>query len=225
MGKFADVFKNAIFVQEDDKDSKNSKKEKPSLIPKPEATPDKKEGQEVTIKPTSSAGKIDDGYLNMLEEKLEQENIPGPDYLELKHAAMSEEMVKEEPDEGKRYRQAFSSMRQFFPGVDEERIFSSIRHYKQVMETEKKDALEDLERKIQEQVVAFQQKIKTEEEKLEEQQQALDKRRAALESEKKAVLEREEALNNKSKDFVATIDFVIGTIDDDDRKLKEYLKK
>ena len=116
-------------------------------------------------------------------------------------------------------------MKRFFPkaGVDKARILSAIDHYKKVMEAEGKDAEEDLKRKIQEQVVAFRNKITADEEELNRRQAQLDEDRRSLESRKKTVAEREASLNQKSKNFLKTLNFLIGILDSDRKKLEEYL--
>lgn len=228
--RFANFVRNAIFEEE--------KKTETGKVPQATVDPEKVETQSfhlsageaatgTTPAPQSSGGvgEIDEGILEKLEEKLSQEDIPGPDYLELKQAAMDEDSVKDEPDERKRYRQAFANMKRFFPkaGVDKARILSAIDHYKKVMEAEGKDAEEDLKRKIQEQVVAFRNKITADEEELNRRQAQLDEDRRSLESRKKTVAEREASLNQKSKNFLKTLNFLIGILDSDRKKLEEYL--
>lgn len=228
MGKFKDVLKKAIFEDEDSK--KESAQEispakKASIAPPKEAKDVDSGGSTIEVAPDLGEGSIDEGILDMLEEKLSQEDIPGPDYLELKEAAMDEESVATEPDERKRYRQAFANMKRFFPtaGVNKARILGAIDHYKKVMVAEGEDAKDDLKRKIQEQVVSSRERLVSEEEELNRQEEALRKRRAEIESKKQAISEREQRLNQKSKNFLRTLEYLIGILDSDKKKLEEYL--
>jgi chromosome segregation ATPase len=91
------------------------------------------------------------------------------------------------------------------------------------MVAEGEDAKEDLKRKIQEQVVAFRDKITSEEEELNRQEQLLRNKRAELEARKQTVAEREASLNQKSKNFLKTLEYLIGILDSDRKKLDEYL--
>lgn len=223
MGKFKDVLRKAIYVDEGSKNE--SGKETAPIIPKPAPVKADVPVDDTTPAPVLGEGEIDEGILDKLEEKLSQEDIPGPDYLELKEAAMDEESVATEPDERKRYRQAFANMKRFFPaaGVNKARILGAIDHYKKVMVAEGEDAKEDLKRKIQEQVVAFRDKIVSEEEELNRQEQLLRNKRAELEARKQTVSEREATLNQKSKNFLKTLEYLIGILDSDRKKLDEYL--
>ncbi len=228
MGKFIDVFKKAIFEEETGETSKVQKA----------TTQPTQEGQSFHLSaggrapstpeaPSSmgSDGVIDEEILDKLEEKLGQEDIPGPDYLELKEAAMDEESVANEPDERKRYRQAFVMLKRFFPqaGVDKARILSAIDHYKRVMVAEGEDAKEDLKRRIQSEVTASKEKIVADEEELNKQQEKLNLEREKLEQRKRTVAEREDSLNQKSRNFLKTLEYLIGILDSDRKKLDEYL--
>ncbi len=215
MGKFTDVLKKAIF--EDSKDDEVAKEPRIAEEPKVELPK--------TDDIISSDGEIDEGILDKLEEKLRQEDLPGPDYLELKEAAMDKESVATEPDEKKRYRQAFNNMKRFFPkaGVTKARILESIDHYERIMVAEGEDAKDDLNRKIQEQVTSLREKIATEKVELERQQEILRKKSLELEQREAAINERELSLKQKSKNFIKTLEHLIGVFKSDRKKLEEYL--
>lgn len=215
MGKFTDVLKKAIF--EDSKDDEVAKEPRIAEEPKVELPK--------TDDIISSDGEIDEGILDKLEEKLRQEDLPGPDYLELKEAAMDKESVATEPDEKKRYRQAFNNMKRFFPkaGVTKARILESIDHYERIMVAEGEDAKDDLNRKIQEQVTSLREKIATEKVELERQQEILRKKSLELEQREAAINEREQSLKQKSKNFIKTLEHLIGVFKSDRKKLEEYL--
>ena len=214
MGKFTDVLKKAIFEE-----SKDEVAKEPRIAEEPKVELPK------TDDIISSEGEVDEGILDKLEEKLRQEDLPGPDYLELKEAAMDKESVATEPDEKKRYRQAFNNMKRFFPkaGVTKARILESIDYYERIMVAEGEDAKDDLNRKIQEQVTSLREKIAVEKVELERQQEILRKKSLELEQREAAINEREQSLKQKSKNFIKTLEHLIGVFKSDRKKLEEYL--
>lgn len=214
MGKFTDVLKKAIFEE-----SKDEVAKEPRIAEEPKVELPK------TDDIVSSDGEVDEGILDKLEEKLRQEDLHGPDYLELKEAAMDKESVATEPDEKKRYRQAFNNMKRFFPkaGVTKARILESIDHYERIMVAEGEDAKDDLNRKIQEQVTSLREKIAIEKVELERQQEILRKKSLELEQREAAINEREQSLKQKSKNFIKTLEHLIGVFKSDRKKLEEYL--
>ncbi len=229
MGKFKDFLKNAVFEEENEKE----KTVKQQATPEPEKQTNFRlvaREEKAKITETSSTiedeGEVSEAILDMLENDLEQENIPGPDYLELKAAAEDEESIKTEPDERKRYRQAFSNMKRFFPdaGVTEDRIFDSVEHYKKVLQAKEADAKEELERKIQTEVISLRDGISAEEKELQRREEQIRLERQKLEERKATIAEREKSLTKKGKDFIKTAAFMQQALDSDLKKIKEYLK-
>lgn len=227
MGKFKDFLKNAVF-EEENKTEKTTK-----ASPEPEKQTSfrlvaKEDKAKITETPsiTEDEGEINEDILDMLEKDLEQENIPGPDYLELKAAAEDEESIKTEPDERKRYRQAFSNMKRFFPGagVTEDRIFDSVEHYKGVLQAKEADAKDELERKLQNEVVVLREKVEADERELQRREEQIRLERQKLEEKKATITEREKSLTKKGRDFIKTAEFMRNALDSDLKKIKEYLK-
>lgn len=228
MGKIN--LRDLFFEKEEEK--KSEPVEKASVVSKPKDTHSALQGEqrgpEVAPVPTTSGdgeGQVKPEVLDKLEETLRQENIPGPDYFELKEAAESKEAIENEPDRRKRWRQVFINMKLLFPSsnVTKEKLKASVDHYKNVMETAKKDGNDEVRRKLQEQVEAPREKIVLEEQELARQEEALLKKRAEIETRKQAISKREADLLAKSKDFNASVDFVITGLEDDKKKLDEYL--
>lgn len=229
MGKFKDFLKNAVFEEENEKE----KTVKQQAAPEPDKqTNFRLVAREEKAKITEASstiedeGEVNEAILDMLENDLEQENIPGPDYLELKAAAEDEESIKTEPDERKRYRQAFSNMKRFFPdaGVTEDRIFDSVEHYKKVLQAREADAKDELERKLQNEVVMLRGKVEADERELQRKEEQIRLERQKLEEKKATIAEREKSLTKKGKDFIKTAVFMREALDSDLKKIKEYLK-
>lgn len=219
----------SLFFEEDE--SKSSATQKASIVPKPKDIETHLEGVKVdagkeTTSTETGEGKVRPEVLDKLEVTLRQENIPGPDYFELKEAAESSEAIANEPDRKKRWRQVYASMRLFFPAanITLDKMTSSVDHYVKVVEAAKKDGNAEVERKLQEQVVAPREKIVLEEQELSRQEQELLRKRAEIETRKQAISEREVSLVSQSKDFNVSADFLIEHLKDDKSKMIEYLK-
>ena len=90
---------------------------------------------------------IDEGLLDRIEKEIRNANLPGPDYLELKEAAEEKSLIQDEPDEGKRWRQAFRNMKSFFPqaGVTKNKILEAIDYYIGIVDRELNVGLQQLE--------------------------------------------------------------------------------
>ena len=219
-----------FFFEKEEEKKEEKPVEKASIVQKSKDTPKSGDGQgsaQVDSAPIASGdGQVREEVLDKLEETLRQENIPGPDYFELKETAESKEAIENEPDRKKRWRQVFMSMKLLFPGsnVTVEKLESSVDQYINVMETAKKDGNAEVKRKLSEQVEAPREKIALEEQELSRQEEALLKRRAELEEKKAAIDKREAELIAKSKDFDVSVDFVINGLKDDKKKMVEYLK-
>ena len=181
--------------------------------------------KKINITQETSIGNIDQKMLERLEEKLSSENIPGPDYLELKETAMDKESVEIEPDERKRYRQAFANMKRFFPqaGITKDKILGSIDHYINIMEDERKDAISALNNKRSVEIDQAEREVASEKEEVEKLKLELQKREAALNEKLSTINSKREDFNTKEKNFNATLDFMVGILNEDRKKLNEYL--
>ena len=222
MGKFSETLKKALF--EDTDDSQKSPVSKPKVESKPTPQSEPSSIPKIEV-PSEKVGDIDKNILDLLEEKLRQENIPGPDYLELKETAMDPESVAIEPDEKKRYRQAFANMKRFFPsaGISKVRILGAIDHYVSVMEKEKKDALETLNQKRLYEIDSAEDALRKEREELEELEAQLMEKKKNLETKREKINEKRQELEQKERNFSATIDFMVDVFKKDKEKLNDYL--
>lgn len=76
---------------------------------------------------------INQGLLDKLCERLEQENLPGPDYMELKTAMNDEFIVEAVPDENKRFGIAFKTLQASSPSLTKQYVLESIDKYVKIL--------------------------------------------------------------------------------------------
>lgn len=106
--------------------------------PKPTVEPVKQEISVVVPTPTPpivAAGDVDTKLVELLERKINEANLPGPDYLELLQSA--EQMRQYIPDETTRLKAAFGSIQGMDPRMTKEVVLASIDTYLGVIEAER----------------------------------------------------------------------------------------
>ena len=85
--------------------------------------------------PIVAAGDVDTKLVELLERKINEANLPGPDYLELLQSA--EQMRQYIPDETTRLKAAFGSIQGMDPRMTKEVVLASIDTYLGVIEAER----------------------------------------------------------------------------------------
>lgn len=88
----------------------------------------------VTSVPAAS-GDVDTKLVELLERKINEANLPGPDYLELLQSA--EQMKQYIPDETTRLKAAFGSIQGMDPRMTKDIVLASIDTYLGVIEAER----------------------------------------------------------------------------------------
>lgn len=92
----------------------------------------------VTSVPTPTimaSGDVDTKLVELLERKINEANLPGPDYLELLQSA--EQMKQYIPDETTRLKAAFGSIQGMDPRMTKDVVLASIDTYLGVIEAER----------------------------------------------------------------------------------------
>ena len=113
----------------------------------------------VTSVPTPTimaSGDVDTKLVELLERKINEANLPGPDYLELLQSA--EQMKQYIPDETTRLKAAFGSIQGMDPRMTKDVVLASIDTYLGVIEAERGKAklrMEKLRKETVEDKVAF----------------------------------------------------------------------
>lgn len=233
MGLFKGL-KNLLFEEVDEK-GRPVKREEPKSAPKAAPVEPAPENVTPAVRPTSTGtefktndsnlddSNIDEGVLDNIIAMLDEKNLPGPDYLELKKAANDEVLVKTIPDEKTRYTVSFSSLKAAAPSLTKKQILQSILTYIQYIEDERANGVNQFNKLWQEQVVAREEavaKAKTEIAELEEKLAKLKQFAQEQESQVSAV---KTDCEKKKREFNATVDFMIGKLRMDGAKLEEAL--
>ena len=213
-----DKIREAIF-EEDEKDSQKKAQSpevsKPSI---PSPSP---------VQPSNDMVEINDGLLDKIEKEIRDADLPGPDYLELKEAAEEKSLIQDEPDEGKRWRQAFRNMRVFFPqaNITKAKILQAIDHYIGIVNRENKLGLQELEEvrkknvikeqedsdRLGQEILALEAQIKIKKQEKEEKDRKIQESRSKYDSQEKV--------------FRKTIDFVKEMLEKDKSKINNYINE
>ena len=82
-----------------------------------------------------ASGDVDTKLVELLERKINEANLPGPDYLELLQSA--EQMKQYIPDETTRLKAAFGSIQGMDPRMTKDVVLASIDTYLGVIEAER----------------------------------------------------------------------------------------
>ncbi|MBP5703976.1 MAG: hypothetical protein J6X12_04655, partial [Paludibacteraceae bacterium] len=102
----------------------------------------------------SEPAEIDEGVLDNIIAMLDEKNLPGPDYLELKKAANDEVLLQSIPDEKMRFTVSYATLKAASPSLSKKQILQSILTYIQYIEDERGRGIEQFNKLWQEQVVA-----------------------------------------------------------------------
>lgn len=213
-----DKIREAIF-EEDEKDSQ--KKAQSPEVPKPSIP------SPSPVQPSNDMVEINDGLLDKIEKEIRDADLPGPDYLELKEAAEEKSLIQDEPDEGKRWRQAFRNMRVFFPqaNITKAKILQAIDHYIGIVDRENKVGLQELEEvrkrniikeqedsdRLGQEILALEAQIKIKKQEKEEKDRKIQESRSKYDSQEKV--------------FRKTIDFVKEMLEKDKSKINNYINE
>lgn len=162
-----------------------------------------------------SVNAINQSLLDKLCERLESENLPGPDYMELK-TAMNDDFIKDAvPDETKRFGIAFKTLQATAPTLTKQHVLDSIDTYIGYLNRWKADAVSDINNKRNE-VVSKKQEIESLTQKMNE---LLNKRNEL----QKEVDETESKCNKNENDMVNAVNFLVTKLTEDKNKINSVL--
>jgi len=165
---------------------------------------------------TQPTGQLNQALLDKLCERLDQENIPGPDYMELKQAVNDPNMTNIIPDEGMRFLAAFTSLKAGAPQLTKANVVNSIEHYISCLTNWEKDALADIE-KVRDTVTDKKKEIDS----ITEQIAQLTAKIGTL---KKDVDETEGKCAKNEADMKMAVSFLVGKLNEDKEKIEKNLK-
>ena len=165
---------------------------------------------------TQPTGQLNQALLDKLCERLDQENIPGPDYMELKQAVNDPYMTNIIPVEGMRFLAAFTSLKAGAPQLTKANVVNSIEHYISCLTNWEKDALADIE-KVRDTVTDKKKEIDS----ITEQIAQLTAKIGTL---KKDVDETEGKCAKNEADMKMAVSFLVGKLNEDKEKIEKNLK-
>ena len=185
--------------------------------------------QATVVLPTSAQiskvieGQVDDSLLQKLCQAMEDSNLPGPDYLELKNVANNDEMKRAMPDESQRLMVAFITMKSGTPEMTKTRVISSIDEYIGMMEAERATGHQQLQIIWNEQVEAKKALVAEAEKRIAELQQELQERVQFVQTKNNEIAAASNECNINKANFDATVDFLVKNLSDDKTKLNLIL--
>ena len=163
----------------------------------------------------SNAPQLNTQLLDKLCERLEAENLPGPDYMEFKTSVMDPNMMKIIPDERQRLMASYCSLKVNSKDLTKQRILDSIDHYISILNKWQEEAIAGLN--------AERNKVsdkKQEMDKLREQMAAIQNKIDEL---NKDVLATESKCNQNEADMKTSVGFLVNKLTEDKNKISTIL--
>ena len=116
-------------------------------------------------------GKLSEQYAELLLSSINEANIPGPDFSELKAAFSSEDLKQNIPDVKTRWKTAFNMMKMMDGKLTKKHVLESIDVYPNVVDTELKNATAQFDKKYEETVAADEKKVKDSQKRIDDLQE------------------------------------------------------
>lgn len=205
--KFVNLVKSAIFVTDGNEQ------------PKQEAKVEVPKVQEVKTDSEANTNEnvieLNQQILDKLCERLDMENLPGPDYMELRTTMNSDYLVKNFPDENTRMNIAFNTLKVTSPQLTKEYIMESIDTYVGFLHQWRAEAVNEVSKK-REEVNASLKKIEDLNAKIEK----MIKERDTLQV---GVNEVTEKCDRNQRDMDNAITFLISKLSEDKENITKNL--
>lgn len=205
--KFVNLVKSAIFVTDENEQ------------PKQEAKVEVPKVQEVKTDSEANTNEnvieLNQQILDKLCERLDMENLPGPDYMELRTTMNSDYLVKNFPDENTRMNIAFNTLKVTSPQLTKEYIMESIDTYIGFLHQWRSEAINEVSKK-REEVNASLKKIEDLNAKIEK----MTKERDSLQL---GVNEITEKCDRNQRDMDNAITFLISKLGEDKENITKNL--
>lgn len=172
---------------------------------------------------TAIEGQVDDNLLQKLCQVMEDSNLPGPDYLELKNVANNDDMKRVMPDEAQRMMMAFITMKSSNVELTKERVLTSIDEYIKMMEHERTVGHEQLQLIWNQNVESQKELVANTEKRIAELQQELQECLTFVQTKNNEIAAASNECNINKANFNATVDFLVKNLTDDKTKLNLIL--
>jgi peptidoglycan hydrolase CwlO-like protein len=235
MGNLFKFIENAIFEQEETQ--QEAEKKEPQARQQEQQQPATAVSAASAAQSEPYAGNIRRHFAELISEAVEQADIAGPDYRELKDAFDTEDMKQNIPDPTTRWKTCFSMMRMMHKGLTKQHILASIDVYTGVVDHEKRNALAQIEEKRNElvgkksaAVTEAEKRIKDAEAEITRLQEKINKinermsgDRTFIENAKAEIAAGETEINADKADLEVTAETIRKTLTDDKATLEAIL--
>lgn len=215
-GFFKGIANQLVEIQPDE--PKQAAVQQPT-IPMPQL-PAAAEGEE-------SAPVIDDGLLEKLGTVIEENDIPGPDYVELLKLANGKDEKTGEfvmaGDEATRYSTAFRAIKLMNPNFSKEIVLNSIDTYVRILDSERAGAMDELQEMWNRDVAAPESELAKTETEIDELKKRLNELTATATLKREAVEKSKVDIQNKRSRFENTFNVFKGRLVSDKEKLSNIL--
>lgn len=179
---------------------------------------------------TNVVGVVNQDIYNNLKSILNECNLPGPDYLELKTAADANKLLIQ--DENMRIQFSYNSLKATAPKLTKKIVLDSIDKYVEFIENERIVAQKESDEVFTSEVTARQEKIDTLTSNIEKSKEEiikLNEKILALSQEINTVgaekMNKENELTIKKKNFDTTIDTIVNELKSDKSKIETLIKE
>jgi hypothetical protein len=173
------------------------------------------ESQQLTVQ-SQPTTQLNEALFDKLCQRLEEENLPGPDYMELKQAVMNENMVKMMPDEGSRFNLAFISLKAAAPSLTKKIVTDSIETYISKLKQWESEALKDIE--------STRGDVDTKVTRINELKASLEKIRAEIDSLEQEVSTTITKCESNKNDMQNAVGFLISKLIEDKEKIEKSIQ-
>ena len=104
-------------------------------------------------------GKVREKFAKLMLEGVQERNIPGPDFLEMREQWSNAELQQNIPDSNARWKTVFSMIRLMDKNFSKQHVLDSVDTYIKVVDEELANALAQIEKKYQGTVVTKEQEL------------------------------------------------------------------
>lgn len=212
--KFLNALASAFVVTNEDGKEKQQVVQKESKV-EPKAYVAMPTTVSVNTQPVNVTNTINSQLLDKLCEKLESENLPGPDYMELKSAVNDSDMTNLVPDEKARFLVVYKSLKANAPSFNKKIIIESIDKYISLLKQWESEAISDINNRRNE-VSGKKQQIDEINKKIDELRQQVN----ILQSE---VDVTEEKCNQNENDMKNAVALLVNKFEEDRNKINSVL--
>lgn len=165
---------------------------------------------------------VNQKILDKLCAHIENFNLPGPDYIELRKAANSEGMMTI-PDESVRLQAAFATLKSMHPNFSKDTVLKSIDTYVAELRKQNDIAKAQIESKRKSEVEDRKKEIKEKEKRIAELQQEIVNISTEVSSMKETVAATDAECDKNISEFEYAVNLIVGNLEIDKAKISEKL--